>query len=214
MTALRDLTGQRFGRLSALHVAAGEDARHYVRWLCVCDCGEQRCVARGSLLNGDTRSCGCLQAEAAKARRITHGLSKTPEYVVWKNMHSRCEDSRNKAYHNYGGRGISVCPDWSTFEAFFADMGKRPAGMTLERKENEKDYCKTNCVWATRAAQQSNTRRTRHVTAFGRTQALSQWSAETDLSISTIANRLKQGVPAENSLIARPKIGRRLSTLT
>ena len=73
-------------------------------------------------------------------------------------MRQRCENPKHKSYASYGGRGITVCPEWGTFEVFFADMGSKPRGLTLERSDNEKGYSKDNCIWATRSAQAINRR--------------------------------------------------------
>lgn len=83
---------------------------------------------------------------------------KTPEYRVWQNMKQRCFNKNAKSYKNYGGRGIAVCRRWMKFENFFADMGMRPAGLTIERKNNERNYCPSNCIWATAKVQARNRR--------------------------------------------------------
>ena len=207
---LRDLTGKRFGRWTALDVAIAHDVRTYVRWRCVCDCGTTKYVAGVSLVNGDSRSCGCMRGEQIKARRTTHGLSRSVEYSVWRNMHARCHDPKNKAYANYGGRGIRVCDRWGSFEAFLSDMGERPDGMTLERSDNELNYSMENCRWASRAEQQRNTRRTVLVTSQGSTRTLTEWAAVSGIKFSTLAYRLKQGVAVDDALSIKPKPGRRL----
>lgn len=206
---LNDLTGRRFGRWTAIETAKGAEARSYVRWFCVCDCGNTKYVARGSLLNGESQSCGCLRREV-KTKATTHRLSRTVEYSVWKNMMSRCNNPKNKAYSNYGERGVQVCERWHSFEAFLADMGKRPDGMTLERDDNNGNYSKENCRWASRQVQQSNTRRTVRITVNGVSRTQSEWAAISGVGRNTIAYRLKKGVPAELAVTVVPKLGRKL----
>lgn len=189
---LVNLAGKRFGRLTALRVATGEEARSYVRWLCRCDCGVEKFIARTSLRSGDSQSCGCLQVEGIKARRTDHGKSKTPEYRVWRNMMNRCYDKSNEAYHNYGGRGIEVADRWHDFENFLADMGARPsAALTLDRVRNDLGYSKDNCRWATRSEQSNNTRRTVLITFEGETKSIAQWAETKNLNYTTLNRRLK-----------------------
>ena len=91
--------------------------------------------------------------------RYLPGYIKTPLYEAWSQMRKRCNNPSHNAYHNYGGRGITICPEWDDFAVFAADMGLHPGkGWSLEREKNDQNYCKANCRWATRAAQQRNTR--------------------------------------------------------
>lgn len=90
---------------------------------------------------------------------LTHGLSRSPEYQVWHSMKKRCHDQKNGRYRDYGGRGIYVCEEWrNSFANFFADMGPRPDGMTLDRLNNDGPYCVDNCRWATDEEQRANKR--------------------------------------------------------
>jgi hypothetical protein len=160
-TTRYDIEGKRFGRLVA-QIRVGRDRWGSFIWLCKCDCGNIEEIIGHYLWTGETQSCGCLHTdvriEIGKANK-THGMTKTPTYVSWNSMITRCTNINHKFYKHYGGRGITVCVSWLLFENFFADMGERPEGLTLDRRDNDKGYYKENCRWATQSQQVSNRRR-------------------------------------------------------
>lgn len=135
-----DLTGQVFGMLTVVEYRRGKKGK----WICACECGNTAAASARHLKSGATKSCGCFRSIAARARRgekrpgiaITHGMSKTPEHRTWTQMLNRCRNKKSPSYPRYGGRGISVCKRWEKFENFFADMGHRPEGTTLDRIDN------------------------------------------------------------------------------
>lgn len=162
MKSVRDLTGQKFGRLTAAkHVETTKtpNGTSVVWWLCRCDCGHFVKVRGSNLRTGNTISCGCYRAEVEKISAVTHGLSKTPTYNSWRAMLERCLNPNNSHYKHYGGRGITVCNEWLTFENFFRDVGERPSGKTLDRKNNNGNYELCNVRWATDAEQRANKKR-------------------------------------------------------
>jgi hypothetical protein len=193
-----DMVGKRFGRMMPI-LDCGKNSRGMYQYLCVCDCGESKVVAGIYLRNGGSQSCGCFQRESTSARKgnQSHGKARTSVYISWQSMKTRCTNSSHKHYHRYGGRGISYDPRWETFENFYADMGDKPKGYTLERIDNSKGYSKDNCKWASRKEQLRNTISTVLLTYKGKTQCMLDWSKETGISYATIRSKLKLGWRAD-----------------
>lgn len=196
-----DLTGQRFGRLIALTRIAinGKPGR----WLCQCDCGNQTEVAVNQLKSARTKSCGCLRLDINK----THDGHKDPEYAIWSAIKSRCYNPKNKAYLNYGGRGIAMSNRWLySFENFITDMGKRPSSKySIERKDNDGNYDANNCKWATRDEQNRNSRHNVWITYGDETLCLKDWADKIGLHAGTLRSRLKKGWPVEKALTLPPR---------
>lgn len=189
----KDLTGQRFGKLTVLSLLDKRHNNHRV-YLCQCDCGKQVEAIHSSLNNKHRSSCGCL----AKPLR---GLSKTHFYKKWVNMHRRCYQPHNAQYHRYGARGVRVCDKWHAFLSFYEDMSPSYfPGATLDRKENDGDYSPQNCQWATPFTQANNRRNNIRLTLNGRTQTISQWSRETGLHKTCIRRRLLAGWTVKGAL--------------
>lgn len=162
--------GQKFGRLTVLSYA-GSTKNRQRKWTCVCDCGGSATVRTDGLTSGRAQSCGCRQKEAVTAvckSRTKHGLCRDRIYVSWVHMIERCTNPKNGRFDDYGGRGVTVCERWRSFENFHADMGDMPEGRTLERSNNSKGYEPGNCYWATYTEQNRNRRNSIYIaTEYG-----------------------------------------------
>lgn len=206
-----NLTGQKFGRLLVL-----ERVENYIqpngtikaRWKCLCECGKRCIVCSSELRYGRTKSCGCFKLEKIKANMETHGKSDTRLYIVWKSLKKRCNNPKDKYYHIYGGRGITVCDEWlHNFQAFYdwsiANGYDETAPIwqcTIERTDNTKGYSPDNCKWTTNK-EQANNRRNNHLIEYqGKKQNLTQWAKEYGIKAPTLRMRLKHGWSIEKSL--------------
>ena len=196
MGAFIDLTGLTFGYLEVIDrgPTLGSPPGTQPHWNCRCACGELKLVCGAHLRGGLVVSCG-------RCRKQTHRMTHAPEYWVWAAMLQRVNNPANCNYPRYGGRGIKVCERWLSFENFYADMGQRPSPKhSIERLRNDGDYAPANCKWATKAEQVRNMRRNFMITAFGKTQCVSDWWRETGLPLTTITGRIRRGIEPEIAL--------------
>lgn len=157
-----DLTGHKFGRLTAIKIV--ENTKTGTYWNCVCECGNQSDVFIGHLRSGKTLSCGCLLKEKNK----THGKARTPTHISWCAMRNRVLSEKTNGYEKYGGRGITICDEWNNFEVFLNDMGERPSTYhVLDRINPNGNYEPGNCRWITKKESCDNRTCTRVWVVFG-----------------------------------------------
>lgn len=199
-----NLVGKRFGRWIVLSFYLKDENRRY-KWLCKCDCGEEKVVFGINLTRGLSQSCGCLNRENLLKALTKHGQAKaknqSSEYAAWCEMKQRCADATQK---NYGGRGIGVCDRWlDSFENFFADMGKKPSPLhSLDRyPDNDGNYELGNCRWATDQQQAGNTRRNHWIEYNGKRMILEDWAREFNTDKNSILKRVKLGLPLDTKKI-------------
>lgn len=201
--SFRDLTGERFGRWTVVRL------HHHDRrlwWTCRCECGTEKVVAGLGLTGGASRSCGCLIRDITSRRSRVHGhacTNKTRTYRAWRGLCGRCQNVSHQDYRHYGARGIQVCERWRLFENFLADMGEAPAGMSIDRIDNDGNYEPGNCRWATPTEQGNNTRRNRRITINEETLTVQQWERRFGIGHATICDRLNRGWSAEDA-VTRP----------
>lgn len=198
MSRIKDLTGREFGGLTVIKLSERTDARHNGYWLCKCRCGETKIIRGNHLVTGVTKSCGCRHKEYGK-----HGMKNTPTYRSWTHMLQRCENEKQEDYFLYGKRGIKVCPEWHKFLNFMRDMGIRPTGKSLDRKDNDGDYNPENCRWATSEEQQNN-RRNNHIIEYGgHSGTITQIARENGMAPNILRGRIWRGISVENAMGGR-----------
>lgn len=193
-----DETGATYGRWTVVGYSHTHDGSAF--WDCVCDCGKKSKIEGTSLRSGNTKSCGCLAVDNGRKRSITHGGANTVEYRAWKGLRARCNNKNNARYGLYGGRGIKVCKRWNHFVNFIEDMGRRPSkNHSIDRIDNDGDYCPENCRWANQTVQVRNSRRGLMIKYRGETRNLSGWCEHLNLPQSRTAQRLRNGWSIEEA---------------
>lgn len=206
-----DITGQKFGRLTAIkldrieHKISGGTS-HY--WLFKCDCGNYIKRLKSSVTTGHTQSCGCYHKERAKEANITHGLRKTKLYKKWLDIKKRCYNSKSQYYYCYGGRGIKVCDEWlKDFSNFYNwavangyDESSKVYQCTIDRIDVNGNYEPSNCRWVNQKVQNRNSRHCHYITYNNETHCLTEWAEITNISADKIRNRLKRNWSIEKAL--------------
>lgn len=198
---VKDLTGSKFGRLTVIGLADTETRHTY--WVCQCDCGNMKTVRSDSLQDGRIRSCGCLKQEQDKKNLVSSDAKKkflergyksggTRLYHIWMGMKMRCYNIHNARYHRYGGRGISVCDEWKNdFDAFYdwAMSNGYADNLTIDRINNDGNYCPENCRWATAKEQCRNRSSNSNITIGNSTRTVTEWCEIFELDRAEITSR-------------------------
>lgn len=207
----KQMEGLRFGKLLVLH--RDGTSHTYAAWRVRCDCGTEKTVCGASLRNGSTKSCGC-SFKSRKRYAPVRGNSTRMTYNSWRSMLGRCEDTSDPSYDRYGGRGVSVCPEWHEFQAFVRDMGERPSlDYSIDRyPDNNGDYEPSNCRWASRSQQATNRRSTHWITFNGHTKTLTEWGKDLGTTPATVLARLRHGWSTERAVTVPIQVRKPRST--
>lgn len=204
-----NLVGKKFGRWVVVE-KEGRNKYGNILWKCKCDCGNEKLVSTSGLNCGKSKSCGCLEKDQARLRMTTHGLRRTQIYKVWAGIKDRTNPNNNNCKDNYRKFAIKMCDEWrNDFMSFYNwavangyKEEKLPNGKnkwTIDRIDNNGDYCPANCRWITNKEQMNNQTTNRRITYKGKTQTLAQWCEELGLPYGTILFRLRIGYDVERA---------------
>lgn len=207
-----DITGRRYGKLTVIR-RAENTKNNKTQWLCKCDCGNEKVVARSSLTSGKTRSCGCLMKESRvivaeklkgdKSPLFKHGMCYSRIHVIHRNMKGRCYNKNDHAYKSYGGRGITVCKEWrDDFLNFYnwAISSGYNDELTLDRIDVNGNYEPSNCRWVGMKTQQNNRTNNVHLSYNGEIHTLSEWAEKIGITKSAIYHRYERKKPVSEIL--------------
>ena len=205
MRTKQNVIGEKYGRMLVIKeldgIRYGKKIDRVV--LCKCDCSNEKVVRLGNLRSGNVQSCGCITIENRKSER-THGMTGTKEYKAWQSIHQRCFNENDCNYKYYGARGIGVCERWMSSVNFLEDMGRCPSKThSIERRDNDENYCPENCKWATKKEQANNRRNTRSLEFKGVTMSVSEWAGFLELKVSTLFSRLDKGWSTHKALTTK-----------
>lgn len=227
-----DLKGQKFASLLVVEYL-GTNSDNKALWRCLCDCGKEATVTGKVLRSGRIKSCGCARQRVRKGNLVivgepltlsdrklsdcsTHGMGKTRTYNSWQRIRQFCYNPNCKKYPKYGGRGIKVCDRWlESFQNFLEDMGERPEGMTLDRKDNDKDYTPENCRWATPKQQSNNRNYCKKFEYKGELLTIAELADRFNWSYSTLYQRIcTMKWDVEKALTTPKQVNRKANSAT
>lgn len=197
-----DLTGKRFGKLTVIEKVRMSYAKY--KWRCICDCGNEHFVNTYHLTHGDVKSCGCEQYKAC----VTHGMAETRLYHIWCTMKARCYRETAQKYPRYGARGIKMLEEWKNdFQSFYdwSMANGYQENLSIDRIDNDGDYCPSNCRWADARTQANNTSTNVYIEYKGEIKTMSQLAREHNIKPSIVSRRIKRGWDAERA-IETPRI--------
>ena len=194
-----DLTGQEFGSLKVLRYV-GNNKHRQSMFECECSCKNKTRIITmgGSLKNGNTKSCGCFKVAKCIDMHTKHNLNNTKIYRIFYGIKDRCNNHKNHAYCNYGGRGIAICNEWKDdFQSFYnwSMANGYEEGLTIDRIDNDGNYCPENCRWTTRIEQQSNRRVNLYVYLNGKKMTITELARITGENRETLRRRYHKNLP-------------------
>lgn len=204
-----DISNKKFGKLLAVKRCTNMSGK--TAWECKCDCGNITFVTTSNLTCNRIRSCGCLKIKQLLDRSTTHNQRHTVLYSVWRGLRQRCNNPKHASYHNYGGRGITVCEEWDkSFQAFYdwsyangystENQKDEKLKLTIDRIDNNGNYEPSNCRWVDRKTQTRNMRTTRFITFNGQNKSVSEWCEIYGIKLQTFNTRIRNGWSIEEAL--------------
>ena len=192
-----EMVGKKYGLLKVIndlppHITPNNNSVRMV--LCECECGKILHVQAQHLRSGNTLSCGCKSIELNNKHKITHGMSKTRIYRIWQHMKSRCSNDNNQAYSHYGGRGITVCTEWTGKNGFvnfynWAMKNGYSDDLSIDRINVNGNYEPDNCRWANKEVQQNNKTNNVIISYNGESMNLSQWARKINIPVHVLICR-------------------------
>ena len=200
------LSGKNFGRLTVIEWAACSTNKSRMKiWRCRCHCGKEVLVAQGHLVSGDTKSCGCYRSDKQKTLLTRHGMASSRLYRIWICMRRRCEDKNNNRYSLYGGRGVTICNEWRTFEGFsrWAQSSGYKENLSIDRIDNDGNCCPENCRWSTPKIQARN----RSTSAIYEGRTIAEWAELLSMSPNLLQQRLVRDKLSFYAAITKPVRG-------
>ena len=217
MSAILDITGEKFGRLTAIRYTGRKTIPGgNAIWEFRCDCGKIVERPRSRLKSSNVPSCGCYKEERAGKLNKTHGGRHERLYLVWMDMRRRCYDKKDDAYSRYGGRGIKVCEEWNDY-AMFRDWANKTGydpnakrqQCTIDRIDTNGNYCPENCRWVDAKVQSNNRRSNKLIDIDGRTRTLKQWAEELNLNYQLVCKRLAAGWDVDKAFYQPARVTKR-----
>lgn len=200
--------GTKINRLTIIKRVATKKSGVY--YLCRCDCEKETVVYCASILDEKTKSCGCYKRDLLNNHNKSHNLGKTRQYAIWNGVMQRCFNPKRDVYRYYGGRGITCDPRWKKFVNFWEDMKDTYSDeLTLDRINNDGNYCKENCHWVTMTVQMNNMTSNHYLEIDGVKKSLSDWARKKNMSINTIYSRIQKGWSDYDAVCTPPRAKRK-----
>lgn len=199
-----DLTGKKYGRLTVIE-PKGRNSNNIMVWKCLCECGNLHEATTSNLNSGSTSSCGCYKSEYVAKKNYKHGDSNTRLHSIWRGIKDRCYNKNDKAFPDYGDRGIKMCDDWLDYNSFkdWALLNGYDEHLTIDRINVNKGYEPENCRWATDGVQANNKRNNIFIEYDGTSLTASQWAKVSGVPSGTIRWRIKKGWSAGDAIFKK-----------